>query len=88
MGISIDSVWAQAQRLTPGDRMTLSRRLFESVGETETERKERVAKEMSNFFGGWSHDDRSTEEIVQQIRAGRNYHRRLRPSYWHHCPGK
>lgn len=71
MGISIESVWAQAQRLTPMERIVLSRRLYESVGETETERKARVAKEMSSFFGGWSHDDRSTEEIMQQIHEAR-----------------
>lgn len=35
MGISIDNVWAKAQRLSPSERLALSRRLAESVTETE-----------------------------------------------------
>ena len=32
---------------------------------------ERVAKEMDQFFGGWADDERTTDEIMAQIRAGR-----------------
>ena len=71
MGISIDNLWAKAQRLSPSERLVLSRRLTESVTETETARRERVAREMDQFFGGWADDERTTEEIMTQIRAGR-----------------
>ena len=71
MGISVDSIWSQAQRLTPSERLALSRRLRESVSETESARRNRVASEIDRFFGGWSDDPRSTEEITEQIRAGR-----------------
>ena len=71
MGISIDNIWAKAQRLSPSERLALSRRLAESVTETETARRERVAKEMDQFFGGWADDERTTDEIMAQIRAGR-----------------
>ena len=66
MGISIDSIWSQAQRLTAKERLTLSRRLRESVNETESARRERVASEIDRFFGGWSNDSRTTEEITEQ----------------------
>ena len=71
MGISIDNLWAKAQRLSPSERLVLSRRLAESVTETETARREHVAREMDQFFGGWADDERTTEEIMTQIRAGR-----------------
>ncbi len=71
MGISIDNLWAKAQCLSPSERLDLSRRLAESVTETETARRERVAREMDQFFGGWADDERTTEEIMTQIRAGR-----------------
>ena len=71
MGISVDSIWNQAQRLTASERLALSRRLRESVNETEAARRERVALEMDRFFGGWNHDPRTTEEMMAQIRAGR-----------------
>ncbi len=71
MGISIDTIWAKAQRLSPSERLALSRRLAESVTETETERRERVKKEREQFLGGWAKDERTTEEIMAQIRAGR-----------------
>lgn len=71
MGTTIDNVWAKAQRLTPSERLALSRRLAESVTETEAARRTRVAKEMDLFFGGWANDERSTDEIMAQIRAGR-----------------
>ena len=32
MGISVDSIWSQAQRLTASERLALSRRLRESTG--------------------------------------------------------
>ena len=66
MGISIDSIWSQAQRLTAKERLTLSHRLRESVNETESARRERVASEIDRFFGGWSNDPRTTEEITEQ----------------------
>lgn len=71
MGITIDSVWNKAQRLSPADRLALSHKLQESVKETEEIRKKRVASEIDKFFGGWSHDERSTDEIMTQIRSGR-----------------
>ena len=71
MGISLDSIWSMAQRLSASDRLALSRRLRESVNETDSERQERVASEIDRFFGGWSNDPRTTDEIIQQIRDGR-----------------
>ena len=71
MGISIDSIWSKAQRLFPSERLALSRRLRDSVNETEAARQERVAAEIDRFFGGWSNDPRTTEEIMSDIRAGR-----------------
>ncbi len=71
MGISVDSIWSQAQRLSASDRLALSRRLRESVNETEVERRERVASEIDRFFGGWSDDPRTTDEMMEYIRAGR-----------------
>ena len=71
MGTTIDNVWAKAQRLSPSERLALSRRLAESVSETETARRTRVTKEMDLFFGGWANDERTTDEIMAQIRAGR-----------------
>ena len=71
MGISIESVWSKAQRLSASDRLALSRRLRESVNETDSVRQARVASEIDRFFGGWSDDPRTTEEIMQQIREGR-----------------
>lgn len=71
MGITIDSVWNKAQRLSAVDRLALSRMLQESVRETELDRRKRVASEIDKFFGGWNHDERTTEEIKAQIRGGR-----------------
>ena len=71
MGISIESVWSKAQRLSASDRLALSRRLRESVNETDSVRQARVASEIDRFFGGWSDDPRTTDEIMQQIREGR-----------------
>lgn len=71
MGISVDSIWSQAQRLTASERLALSRLLRDSVNETETARRKRVASEIDRFFGGWSNDPRTTEEMMDQIRASR-----------------
>jgi hypothetical protein len=71
MGISVETIWSQAQRLTDSERLALSRRLRESVSETESARRKRVASEIDRFFGGWSDDPRTTEEFTEQIRAGR-----------------
>ena len=71
MGISIDSIWNKAQRLSASERLALSRKLRESVNESDVDRQVRTASEIDRFFGGWSEDPRSTEEIMQQIREGR-----------------
>lgn len=71
MGISVETIWSLAQRLTDSERLALLRRLRESVSETESARRKRVASEIDRFFGGWSDDPRTTEEITEQIRAGR-----------------
>lgn len=71
MGISIDSIWSKAQRLSASERLALSRKLRESVNESDVDRQVRTASEIDRFFGGWSEDPRSTEEIMQQIREGR-----------------
>ena len=47
MGITIDNIWNKAQRLSPTDRLALSRRLRESVNETEIARQKRVAEEIN-----------------------------------------
>ena len=49
MRISVDSIWSKAQRLSASDRLALSRRLRESINETETERMERTASEIYLF---------------------------------------
>ena len=71
MGISIDSIWNKAQRLSASERLALSRKLRDSVIESDVERQERTASEIDRFFGGWNEDPRTTEEIMQQIREGR-----------------
>ena len=71
MGISIDSIWNKAQRLSASERLALSRKLRDSVSESDVERQERTASEIDRFFGGWNEDPRTTEEIMQQIREGR-----------------
>lgn len=42
-----------------------------NVRETECERRRRVASEIDRFFGGWSHDDRTVDEIMAQIHERR-----------------
>ncbi len=71
MGITVESIWSQAQRLTDRERLALSRRLSRSVGETERARRKRTASEIDRFFGGWNDDPRSTDEIMSQIRSRR-----------------
>ena len=71
MGITLDSIWNKAQRLSPADKLTLSRMLQSSLNETEADRRKRVASEIDKFFGGWNCDGRSTDEIMKQIREGR-----------------
>lgn len=73
MGISVDSIWSQAQRLTASERLALSRRLRESVNETEADRREREASEIDRFFGGWSEDPRTTEEIMETFQSHRGF---------------
>ena len=71
MTVSVDSIWAKAKTLSASDRLLLSRRLRESVSETEAARKDRAAREIDAFFGGWSEDPRSTEGIIDSIRQSR-----------------
>lgn len=71
MLVTLDSIWNKAQRLSNNDRLILSHRLRDSVRETEQSRRKRVAAEIDRFFGGWSHDNRTTDEILSQIREGR-----------------
>ena len=39
---------------------------IESVNETDSVRQARVASEIDRFFGGWSEDPRTTDEIMHQ----------------------
>ncbi len=78
MGITVESIWNQAQRLTDRERLVLSRRLSRSVSETEQARRKHTASEIDRFFGGWSDDPRSTDEIMSQIRSGRTTNTYLR----------
>ena len=41
------------------------------MGMTDSSRHEHVASEIDRFFGGWIDDPRTTEEMMEQIRAGR-----------------
>lgn len=38
----------------------------------EIEEQKRATAEIDKFFGGWKDDKRTTEEILAQIREGRN----------------
>lgn len=40
--------------------------------------KERVVAEIDRFFGGWSEDPRTIDEIMQQIREGRTENNHLK----------
>ena len=68
---TVESIWIKAQRLSPSERLALSRRLKDSITETKAERECRVAREIDGFFGGWCNDGRTTEEIMSQIRSRR-----------------
>ncbi len=77
MDISVNTLWAQAQQLSRDEKIALSNLLLESVMMSEDDSKKRAAEEIDRFFGGWSCDNRSTEEIMSQIRNGRtqnSYH--------------
>ena len=71
MTVSVESLWTMARCLSNSDRLLLSRKLRESVRETEDARRQRVAKEIGAFFGGWSDDPRTPEEITDSIRQAR-----------------
>lgn len=36
-----------------------------------TEHRKRIASEIDTFFGGWKNDERTTDEILTQIREAR-----------------
>lgn len=38
----------------------------------DIEERKRATVEIDKFFGGWKDDERTTEEILVQIREGRN----------------
>ena len=69
MGISIDSIWNKAQRLSASERLALSRKLRDSVIESDVERQERTASEIDRFFGGWNEDPRTTEDCIELLRG-------------------
>lgn len=71
MTVSVDSLLAKARTLSESDRLLLSRRLRESVRETEIVRKKRAAQEIDAFFGGWRDDPRTSEEMMEDIRQAR-----------------
>jgi hypothetical protein len=71
MKVTVNSLWSQAQYLSSDEKIALSDLLLESVSLSEEERKKRAAEKIDRFFGGWSCDTRSTEEIMSQIRNGR-----------------
>ena len=71
MRVSVESLWIMARTLSNSDRILLSRKLRESVKETEEARRERAAKEINAFFGGWSNDPRTSEEMMNDIRQAR-----------------
>ena len=57
--------------VTDSGKMSQTDLKRESVNETDSVRQARVASEIDRFFGGWSDDPRSTDEIMQQIHEGR-----------------
>ncbi|MDD6001523.1 MAG: hypothetical protein PUC50_04925 [Bacteroidales bacterium] len=71
MEISVDSIWATAQFLTPDEKIDLSKRLLESASQTEEERRKRAEEKIDRFFGGWSGDGRTPDEVMAQIRGAR-----------------
>ena len=73
MEISVDSVWATAQFLTPDEKIDLSNRLLESAGRSEEERKKRAEEKIDRFFGGWCGDGRTPDDVMAQIRGARTH---------------
>lgn len=71
MSITVDGVWAHAQRLSIEERRILFNLLLGSLKESEENRKSRAAVEIDRFFGGWSDDPRSSEERLLEIREAR-----------------
>ena len=59
------------ENVTDSGKMSQTDLKRESVNETDSVRQARVASEIDRFFGGWSDDPRSTDEIMQQIHEGR-----------------
>lgn len=71
MSITLDGIWAHAQRLSLADRKVLTKMLADSLEESEADRKKRVSSEIDRFFGGWSDDPRSSEERMTEIQKAR-----------------
>ena len=69
--VTLNNVWMSAQRLPISERKILTKMLADLDSETEEERKARVASSIDQFFGGWSEDPRSVDEIKADIRNSR-----------------
>ena len=69
--VTLNNVWMSAQRLPISERKILTKMLVDLDSETEEERKARVASSIDQFFGGWSEDPRSVDEIKADIRNSR-----------------
>jgi hypothetical protein len=69
--VTLNNVWMSAQRLPISERKILPKMLADLDSETEEERKARVASSIDQFFGGWSEDPRSVDEIKADIRNSR-----------------
>ena len=69
--VTLNNVWMSAQRLPISERKILTKRLADLDSVTEEERKARVASSIDQFFGGWSEDPRSVNEIKADIRKSR-----------------
>lgn len=64
---NLNNVWMSAQRLPISERRILAKMLAD-LDETEEEKKARAASSIDQFFGGWSEDPRSVDEIKADIR--------------------
>ena len=69
--VTLNNVWMSAQRLPISERKILTKMLADLDSETEEEGKARVANSINQFFGGWSEDPRSVDEIKADIRNSR-----------------
>lgn len=69
--VTLNNVWMSAQRLPISERKILTKMLADLDSETEEEREARVASSIDQFFGGWSEDPRSVDEIKADIRNSR-----------------